>query len=212
MMQARYSPECVGHFGLAAQYYCHFTSPIRRYPDLQIHRIIKEHLNGKIDGTRAKKLTTLVDYASKQSSEMERLAQEAEREVDDLKKAEYMLDRIGEEFDGIISSVTSFGMFVELPNTIEGLVHITALDDDYYIYDEAHLCLIGERTKKIYRLGDTAKVVCSRVDIPNREIFFDIIESENEKQEIKASKELIEKLPEVKEELKKVEENNEDVL
>ena len=212
MMQARYSPECVGHFGLAAQYYCHFTSPIRRYPDLQIHRIIKEHLNGKIDGTRAKKLTTLVDYASKQSSEMERLAQEAEREVDDLKKAEYMLDRIGEEFDGIISSVTSFGMFVELPNTIEGLVHITALDDDYYIYDEAHLCLIGERTKKIYRLGDTAKVVCSRVDIPNREIFFDIIESENEKQEIKASKELIEKLPKVKEELKKVEENNEDVL
>jgi len=208
MMQARYSPECVGHFGLAAQYYCHFTSPIRRYPDLQIHRIIKEHINGKIDNTRAKKLTTLVDYASKQSSEMERLAQEAEREVDDLKKAEYMLDRIGEEFDGIISSVTSFGMFVELPNTIEGLVHITALDDDYYIYDEKHLCLIGERTKKVYRLGDTAKVVCSRVDIPNREIFFDIIESENEKQEIKASKELIEKLPEVKEELKKVEENN----
>lgn len=212
MMQARYSPECVGHFGLAAQYYCHFTSPIRRYPDLQIHRIIKEHINGKIDNTRAKKLTTLVDYASKQSSEMERLAQEAEREVDDLKKAEYMLDRIGEEFDGIISSVTSFGMFVELPNTIEGLVHITALDDDYYIYDEKHLCLIGERTKKVYRLGDTAKVVCSRVDIPNREIFFDIIESENDKQEIKASKELIEKLPEVKEELKKVEESNEDVL
>ena len=106
------------------------------YPDLQIHRIIKEHINGKIDNTRAKKLTTLVDYASKQSSEMERLAQEAEREVDDLKKAEYMLDRIGEEFDGIISSVTSFGMFVELPNTIEGLVHITALDDDYYIYDD----------------------------------------------------------------------------
>ena len=103
-------------------------------------------------------------------------------------------------------------MFVELPNTIEGLVHITALDDDYYIYDEKHLCLIGERTKKVYRLGDTAKVVCSRVDIPNREIFFDIIESENDKQEIKASKELIEKLPEVKEELKKVEENNEDVL
>jgi ribonuclease R len=134
MMQARYSPENVGHFGLAAEYYCHFTSPIRRYPDLQIHRIIKEHLNGKIDEGRANKLISLVDYASKQSSETERIAQEAEREVDDLKKAEYMLDRIGEEFSGYISSVTSFGMFVELPNTIEGLVHITALDDDYYIY------------------------------------------------------------------------------
>ena len=213
MMQARYSPECVGHFGLAAKYYCHFTSPIRRYPDLQIHRIIKEHLNGKIDEGRAKKLSTIVDTASKQSSEMERLAQEAEREVDDLKKAEFMLDKIGEEFDGIISSVTSFGMFVELPNTIEGLVHITALDDDYYIYDEAHLSLIGERTKKIYRLGDSVKVVCSRVDIPNREIFFEVIEDENSRVEIKASKELIEKLPEVKESLKEpVEGDAEDVL
>ena len=213
MMQARYSPECVGHFGLAAKYYCHFTSPIRRYPDLQIHRIIKEHLNGKIDEGRAKKLSTIVDTASKQSSEMERLAQEAEREVDDLKKAEFMLDKIGEEFDGIISSVTSFGMFVELPNTIEGLVHITALDDDYYIYDEAHLSLIGERTKKIYRLGDSVKVVCSRVDIPNREIFFEVIEDENSRVEIKATKELIEKLPEVKESLKEpVEGDAEDVL
>lgn len=213
MMQARYSPECVGHFGLAAKYYCHFTSPIRRYPDLQIHRIIKEHLNGKIDEGRTKKLSTIVDTASKQSSEMERLAQEAEREVDDLKKAEFMLDKIGEEFDGIISSVTSFGMFVELPNTIEGLVHITALDDDYYIYDEAHLSLIGERTKKIYRLGDSVKVVCSRVDIPNREIFFEVIEDENSKIEIKATKELIEKLPEVKESLKEpVEGDAEDVL
>ena len=136
MMRAKYSPECVGHFGLAAKYYCHFTSPIRRYPDLQIHRIIKEFINGKIDDDRSKKLTALVDYAARQSSETENIATEAEREVDDLKKAEYMLDRIGEEFEGIVSSVTSFGMFVELPNTIEGLIHITALDDDYYIYDE----------------------------------------------------------------------------
>ena len=112
-MRAKYSPECVGHFGLAAKYYCHFTSPIRRYPDLQIHRIIKEFINGKIDDDRSKKLTALVDYAARQSSETENIATEAEREVDDLKKAEYMLDRIGEEFEGIVSSVTSFGMFVE---------------------------------------------------------------------------------------------------
>ena len=202
MMKAKYSPESTGHFGLAAQYYCHFTSPIRRYPDLQIHRIIKEHLNGKIDEERKNMLKDLVDISAKQSSETERTAQEAEREVDDLKKAEYMLDRINEEFEGVISSVTSFGIFVELPNTIEGLVHITALDDDYYVYDEKHICLIGERTKKVYRLGDSVKVKCSKVDIPNREIFFEMIEDEYSRQEIKATKELIEKLPEVKESLK----------
>ena len=176
MMQARYAPECAGHFGLAAQYYCHFTSPIRRYPDLQIHRIIKEHLHGKIDEKRTNKLKNIVGFAAKQSSEMERKAQDAEREVDDLKKAEYMKDKIGEEFEGIISSVTSFGLFVELPSTIEGLVHITDLDDDYYIFNESHLSLIGERTKKIYKLGDKVKVECINVDIENREIFFRITE------------------------------------
>lgn len=178
MMQARYSPESVGHFGLAARYYCHFTSPIRRYPDLQIHRIIKEFINGKISDERSKKLVTIVDNASKQSSEMERLAQEAEREVDDLKKAEYMKERIGEVFNGLISSITSFGAFVQLPNTIEGLVHISSMDDDFYIYDENHLTLTGERTKKIYRLGDSVKVQCSKVDIDSRDIFFDIVEDE----------------------------------
>lgn len=176
MMQARYAPECSGHFGLAAEYYCHFTSPIRRYPDLQIHRIIKEYLHGQIDEKRKNKLKNIVGYAAKQSSEMERKAQDAEREVDDLKKAEYMQDKIGEEFEGIISSVTSFGVFVELPNTIEGLVHITDLDDDYYIFNETHLSLIGERTKKIYKLGDKVKVECVNVDIANREIFFRITE------------------------------------
>ena len=202
MMQAKYSPECVGHFGLAAKYYCHFTSPIRRYPDLQIHRIIKEQLNGKIDEKRAGRLTNIVEIASKQSSEMERLAQEAEREVDDLKKAEYMQERIGEEFTAIISSVTSFGLFAELPNTIEGLIHITALDDDYYIYDEAHLCLIGERTKKVYRLGDEIKVRCTRVDIDNREVYFDLIEEEQPKEEIVPSEKLSEKIQEAKDEMK----------
>jgi len=176
MMQARYAPECSGHFGLAAEYYCHFTSPIRRYPDLQIHRIIKEYLHGETDEKRINKLKNIVGYAAKQSSEMERKAQDAEREVDDLKKAEYMEDKIGEEFEGIISSVTSFGVFVELPNTIEGLVHITDLDDDYYIFNEAHLSLMGERTKKIYKLGDKVKVECVNVDIANREVFFRITE------------------------------------
>lgn len=202
MMQAKYSPECVGHFGLAAKYYCHFTSPIRRYPDLQIHRIIKEQLNGKIDEKRTARLANIVEIASKQSSEMERLAQEAEREVDDLKKAEYMQERIGEEFSAIISSVTSFGLFAELPNTIEGLIHITALDDDYYIYDEAHLCLIGERTKKVYRLGDEVKVKCTRVDIDNREVYFDLIEEEQPKKEIVPSEKLSERIQEAKDEMK----------
>lgn len=178
MMQAKYAPDCKGHFGLAAQYYCHFTSPIRRYPDLQIHRIIKEYLHNKIDENRENKLKNIVGEASKQSSEMERKAQDAEREVDDLKKAEYMQDRIGEQFEGIISSVTSFGVFVELPNTIEGLVHITDLDDDYYVFHEEQLALIGERNKKTYRLGDKVKVECTNVDVDNREIFFKLVEEE----------------------------------
>ncbi|MCM8711810.1 ribonuclease R [Clostridium sp. SYSU_GA19001] len=183
LKQARYAPECVGHFGLAAKYYCHFTSPIRRYPDLIIHRIIKEYINGQIDENRINRLNKEVEYASKQSSEMERVAQEAEREVDDLKKAEYMADRIGEVFDGIISSVTGFGVFVELPNTIEGLIHISDFDDDYYIFDEKKLSLIGEKTKKIYRLGDEAKVKVSKVDIDLREIYFELVEEEEDKEE-----------------------------
>ena len=202
MMQARYSPECAGHFGLAADYYCHFTSPIRRYPDLQIHRIIKEYLNKELTENRSKKLVSIVDSAAKQSSEMERVAQEAEREVDDLKKAEYMKDRIGEIFEGMISSVTGFGAFVELPNTIEGLVHITSFRDDYYIYDEDRLILIGERNKKIYRLGDKLKVLCSKVDILSREIYFEIVEDKYILEEKERAKKLQEeKLENIKREL-----------
>lgn len=202
MMQARYSPECAGHFGLAADYYCHFTSPIRRYPDLQIHRIIKEYLNKELTENRSKKLVSIVDSAAKQSSEMERVAQEAEREVDDLKKAEYMKDRIGEIFEGMISSVTGFGAFVELPNTIEGLVHITSFRDDYYIYDEDRLILIGERNKKIYRLGDKLKVLCSKVDILSREIYFEIVEDKYILEERKRAKKMQEeKLENIKREL-----------
>ncbi|MGL4990542.1 MAG: ribonuclease R [Sarcina sp.] len=176
MMQAKYSEVHEGHFGLAAEYYSHFTSPIRRYPDLQIHRIIKESINGKIDEKRAKELSKIVAYTSKQSSDMERVAQEAEREVDDLKKAEYMKDKVGMEFEGIIASVTSFGVFVQLPNTVEGLIHITDFKDDYYVFDDVKLALVGERTKKVYKLGDKMKVLCSKVDVDNREIFFAISE------------------------------------
>lgn len=202
MMQARYSPECAGHFGLAADYYCHFTSPIRRYPDLQIHRIIKEYLNKELTENRSKKLVSIVDSAAKQSSEMERVAQEAEREVDELKKAEYMKDRIGEIFEGMISSVTGFGAFVELPNTIEGLVHITSFRDDYYIYDEDRLILIGERNKKIYRLGDKLKVLCSKVDILSREIYFEIVEDKYILEERERAKKMQEeKLENIKREL-----------
>lgn len=181
LKQAKYSPECVGHFGLAARYYCHFTSPIRRYPDLIIHRIIKEYIKNGISEKRVKKLEGEVSSASIQSSEMERLAEEAEREVDDLKKAEYMSERIGEVYNGIISSVTAFGLFVELPNTVEGLIHISTLLDDYYVYDERGLRLVGEKTKKMYRLGDEVKIKVDKVDLDSYEIYFELLESEDNK-------------------------------
>ena len=188
MMKAKYSPECVGHFGLASKYYCHFTSPIRRYPDLMIHRIIKEVINGGLSDARNERLTKEVEIASKQSSDMERVAMEAERDVDDLKKAEYMSDRIGEEYDGIISSVTNFGLFIELPNTIEGLVHMTSLDDDYYVFDERHLTLVGERTKKTYRLGEEVRIIVSKVDLTTHEVYFDFVEKEDEEENIDENK------------------------
>lgn len=183
MMKAKYSPECLGHFGLAAKYYCHFTSPIRRYPDLIIHRIIKEYLNGGINDKREKKLRKSVEVASKQASDTEKIAIDAERDVDDLKKAEYMGGKIGEQFDGIVSSVTNFGIFVELPNTVEGLVHITDLKDDYYVFDDKNLQLIGERTKNIYKLGDEVRIVCSRVNLDAHEIFFEIVEQDQDEEE-----------------------------
>ncbi|HEY8891603.1 MAG TPA: ribonuclease R [Clostridium sp.] len=189
MMKAKYSPECVGHFGLAAKYYCHFTSPIRRYPDLMIHRIIKEVINGGLSEARTERLKKEVQIASKQSSDMERVAMEAEREVDDLKKAEYMSERIGQEFDGIISSVTNFGLFIELPNTIEGLVHMTSLDDDYYVFDERHLTLIGERTKKTYRLGEEVRIIVSKVDLTSHEVYFDIIDDKEDSEDNKDKEE-----------------------
>lgn len=175
LKQARYSPECVGHFGLAAQYYSHFTSPIRRYPDLQIHRIIKEFLNGKISQKRQDQLAQIVDYASTQSSEREREAELAERDVKDIYKARYMEDRVGEEFVGIVSSVTSFGMFIELDNTVEGLVRLADMSDDYYIFDENTFTILGERTKKMYRIGDVVKIKVEKVNVDFKEIDFKLL-------------------------------------
>ena len=175
LKQDRYSPECSGHFGLAAQYYSHFTSPIRRYPDLQIHRIMKEHLNNKINKKRQEQLVNIVDYASTQSSERERAADLAERDVKDYYKAVYMEDKVGEEFDGVVSSVTSFGMFIELPNTVEGLSRLANMGDDYYIYDEMTYTIIGERTRKTYRIGDPVRIKVANVNVDLREIDFKIL-------------------------------------
>ncbi|MEJ8554569.1 ribonuclease R [Tepidibacter sp. Z1-5] len=175
LKQAKYSPDCSGHFGLAAKYYSHYTSPIRRYPDLQIHRIIKEAINGKIDDKRIQSLKKIVSYSADQSSIRERAADDAQREVEDLKKAEYMADRIGEEFEGRISSVTSFGMFVEVENTVEGLIRLSNLNDDYYIFDSDNYVLIGEHTKKTYKIGDALKVKVSSVNIDFKEIELTIV-------------------------------------
>ena len=175
MRQARYAPHCVGHFGLAAQYYCHFTSPIRRYPDLQIHRIIKEQLNGKLTEKRSEQLANIVEYASNQSSEREREADLAERDVHDYYKAVYMEERIGKEYDGIVSSVTSFGMFVELENTVEGLVRMVDMNDDFYNYNEDTYSLIGEKTKNVYRIGDQVRIKVSKVNVDFREIDFELV-------------------------------------
>jgi len=176
LQKARYSPDNTGHFGLAAEHYCHFTSPIRRYPDLVDHRIIKDLLHNRLDSARIAKLESMLPDMAEHCSEREIVADEVEREVDDLKKAEFMLDKIGMEFDGIISGVTSYGIYVELGNTVEGLVHISTMDDDYYVYDEKHYCLIGQRTNKIYRLGDAVRVRVVGVDLASRNIDFVLAE------------------------------------
>ena len=144
MKQARYSPDNDGHFGLATQYYTHFTSPIRRYPDLQIHRIIKENLHGRLGEKRLSHYGKLLPEAAVWTSSRERLAEEAERETEKAKKVQYMERRIGEVFDGVISGISNYGFYVELPDTVEGMVHVSELDGDYYVFDEAHYELVGE--------------------------------------------------------------------
>ena len=173
LKQARYESENLGHFGLAAQYYTHFTSPIRRYPDLIVHRLLRETFSaGEISAKRRQKLTAVLPGIALQASEREREAAEAERETTDLKKVEYMAQCVGDEFAGVINGVTAFGFFAELDNGIEGLVHVSSMDDDYYQYIEDQYCLLGERTKKVYRLGDPVKVVLSKVNPDERTIDF----------------------------------------
>lgn len=177
MKQAVYSPVNIGHFGLAIDYYSHFTSPIRRYPDLMIHRIIKEVMDkGHLSKKRIEKLEGRLHYVSEHSSLQERRAMEAERDSVDLKKVEYMKDKIGKVFTGIINGVTNFGFFVELENLVEGLVHVEDLKDDYYHYNRDQHCLVGESTRKVYRFGDKVKVKVDDVNLDEREIDFVLVE------------------------------------
>ena len=205
MQQAQYTTDCEGHFGLALKYYCHFTSPIRRYPDLQIHRIIKEYLHGNQEnqenqgksGSTSKAVkhsdnspslsedriahyNSILPYVAKHSSEMERRSDDAERQTDKQKKCEYMADRLGEEFEGVVSGVTGWGLYVELPNTCEGLIPMSCLFDDYYVFDEKSYILRGERKGGTYGLGQILKVKVAAVDIISRTIDFTLVD-ENKK-------------------------------
>ncbi len=178
MKQARYMPENIGHFGLAANYYTHFTSPIRRYPDLQIHRIIKDNLRGRMDEDRIGHYHSILQEVTKHSSEMERRAEEAERETVKLKKVEYMEQYVGEEFEGVISGMTKWGMYVELDNTIEGMVHVSNMTDDHYDYYEDRYELVGAHTNKVYKLGQKIRIRVIGADRMLRTIDFEIAEEE----------------------------------
>ena len=171
MKKAKYTTECVGHFGLAAKYYCHFTSPIRRYPDLQIHRIIKENLHGGLSPKRAAHYDAILPDVAVQTSAMERRAADAERDTDKLKMAEYMEQFVGETFDGVVSGVTAWGVYVELPNTIEGMVSINNMKG-FYTFDEEHYEMVGELGNRSYKLGQKVKVVVIGTDKILRTIDF----------------------------------------
>lgn len=176
MQQAKYETENLGHFGLSTEFYTHFTSPIRRYPDLIVHRLIRTYLiEGNLEQSVREKWGAQLPDIAEHSSKMERRAVDAERETDELKKAEFMEDKIGQEYDGIISSVTNFGMFVELANTIEGLIHVSYMTDDYYHYDERHYAMIGERTGNVFRIGDEITVRVINVNKDEHTIDFEIV-------------------------------------
>jgi ribonuclease R len=191
MKQAKYDPQSIGHFGLATDFYTHFTSPIRRYPDLTVHRLIRTYLiNKQMDEKTQSYWKEAMPEIARHTSERERAAVDAERETDDLKKAEFMMDKIGEEFSGVISSITNFGMFVELENTIEGLIHVSYMTDDYYHYDERSYAMIGERTANMYRIGDEVTVRVADVNKEERAVDFELVQAEKPKKKktIKAKK------------------------
>ncbi|MGW7849284.1 ribonuclease R [Staphylococcus xylosus] len=176
MQQARYDDVNLGHFGLSAEYYTHFTSPIRRYPDLIVHRLIRKYIvEQSMDRKEKNKWEEALPEIAEHTSQRERRAIEAERDTDELKKAEYMVQHIGEEFEGIISSVANFGMFIELPNTIEGMVHVSNMTDDYYHFDERQMAMIGERQAKVFRIGDPVEIKVINVDVDERMIDFQIV-------------------------------------
>lgn len=178
MKQAKYTVDCTGHFGLACRYYCHFTSPIRRYPDLQIHRIIKEQLRGRLKENRIEHYEQKLPDVASHSSKMERRAEEAERETDKLKKAQYMEERIGEVYEGVISGITQWGIYVELPNTVEGLIHVSALSGDYFYYDESSYEMVGKDTGRTFKLGERITVQVKGVDMFMRTVDFVIPEED----------------------------------
>ncbi|MCI8900306.1 MAG: ribonuclease R [Lachnospiraceae bacterium] len=184
MKQAKYTIDCTGHFGLACQYYCHFTSPIRRYPDLQIHRIIKEQIRGRLNEKRIEHYSEILPEVAKHSSEMERRADEAERETDKLKKVEFMEQHIGEIYEGVISSITTWGVYVELPNTIEGMIHVSMLPGDYFYYDEETYEMVGQATDIRYKLGQKILVRVNATDRLLRTIDFDIPLENDEEREL----------------------------
>ena len=180
MKQAKYTVDCTGHFGLACRYYCHFTSPIRRYPDLQIHRIIKEQLRGRLKENRIEHYEKKLPEVASHSSKMERRAEEAERETDKLKKAEYMEERIGEIYEGVVSGITQWGIYVELPNTVEGLIHVSTLPGDYFYYNESTYEMVGQDTGKTYKLGERITIQVKSVDRFTRTVDFTIPEEDDE--------------------------------
>ncbi len=177
MKQAKYTTVCSGHFGLSTQYYCHFTSPIRRYPDLQIHRIIKENLHGGMSEERITHYQRILPRVADDCSKLERRADEAEREIERMKKVEYMQKHIGDCYDGVISGVNAWGMYVELPNTVEGLVHVMNMSDDYYFYDEEKYAMIGKETQKEYTLGQRVRICVHDVDRIMKTIDFILVDS-----------------------------------
>lgn len=179
LKQAKYADQSLGHFGLAAPFYCHFTSPIRRYPDMMDHRLIHHYEENGINTKSKQKYGSLLEEISTVTSEYERRAIDAERDTDAMKKAEYMKDHIGEEFEAVVSSVLKFGMFIELPNTVEGLVHISRMNDDYYEYVEQFMALVGRNTKRTYKMGQPIKVKVVNVDVEQSAVDFEVVDPES---------------------------------